>query len=84
MGIQKNCLNDMTLLSGQNICCSFTDNFDQLKCVPNRGEFSVFSSVGHGNLGNYSKPRRYFDTVLCREYEGVFFALYPMKFDLVL
>ena len=38
-----------------------------LECVPNRGEFSVFSSVGRGNLGNYSKPRQNFDTVLCRK-----------------
>ena len=39
--------------------------FDQLKCVPNRGEFSVISSVGRGNLGNNSRPRSNFDRVLC-------------------
>ena len=34
--------------------------------------FPVFSSVGQGNLGNYSKRRRNFDTVLCRKIWGGF------------
>ena len=45
------------------------DYFDQLKCVPNR-EFSVFSSVGRGNLGNYSKPRRNFDSLVQKNMKG--------------
>ena len=52
--------------------CSFPDYFDQLKCVPNRGEFSVFSSVGRGNLGNYSKPRKTFTQFCAEKYEGIF------------
>ena len=46
-------------------------------------EIFRFSSVVRGNLGNYSKPRKNFDTVLCRKI-CVFLALYRMKFDLVL
>ena len=57
--------------------CSFPDYFDQLKCVPNHGEFSAFSSVGRGNLGNYSKPRKIFDTDLCRKYKFFFFCTLP-------
>ena len=55
--------------------CCFPDYFDQPKYVPNHGEFSVFSSVGRGNLGNYSKLRRSFDTVLCRKIWGFFYTL---------
>ena len=58
--------------------CSFPDYIEQLKCEPNHGEFSVFSSVVRGNLENYSKPMRNF------EKKRGFFALYHMKFDLVL
>ena len=52
----------------QNVFCYFL----LLWRVPNRGEFSVFSSVGRGNLENCSEPRRSFYTVLCRKYEGFF------------
>ena len=41
--------------------CSFPVYLEQMKCVPNRGEFSFFL-----HLGNYSKPRRNFDTVMRR------------------
>ena len=37
--------------------------------------FPFVSSVVRGNLGNYSKPRRNFDTVLCRKIWGFFCTL---------
>ena len=64
------------------VLCSFPDYLDELKSVPNRGEFSVFSSVVRGNLGNYSKLRRKFDTDLFRKIWG-FFCTLPHKFDLI-
>ena len=45
--------------------------------------FQFFPSVVRGNLGNYSKPIRNYDTVLCRKIWG-FFCTYRMKFNLVL
>ena len=56
---------------GQLTVSCFPDYLEQLECVPHRREFSVFSSFVRGNLGNYSKLRRNFDTVLCRNiWEG--------------
>ena len=63
--------------------CSFAEYFDQLKCVPNCGEFLFFLQLVEviwettANLGENL-------TQSCAEkYEGGF-ALYHMKFDLVL
>ena len=63
--------------------CSFPDYLRQLKCVPNSKNFYVFSSVVWSNLGNYSIPGRNFEKSCAEKYEGRF-ALYRMKFDLVL
>ena len=60
----------------------FAPLFLLLWCVPYRGEFSVFSSVGRGNLENCSEPRRNFTLSYAEKYED-FLALYRMKLDLV-
>ena len=53
-------------------------------CTQSRRIFRFFfPSVIRDTVGNYSKPRRNFETVLCRKYQGIF-ALSRMKFDLVL
>ena len=48
---------------------SLQDYLKQLKCVPNRGEFSVFSSVVRGNLGNYSKTGEILTQSCAEKYE---------------
>ena len=64
-------------------CCSFPDYFDQLKCVPNRGEFIVFLQLVEV-IWETTANRGETLTQFCAEkYERVF-ALYCMKFDLAL
>ena len=52
-----------------------------LWCVPYRGEFSVSSSVGRGDLENCSEPKGTFTSLVQKNMS--FFALYRMESDLV-
>ena len=64
-------------LYSQNVLCYF---FMTLVCTQSGRIFCFFSSVVRSNLENCSEPRRNFYTIFHRK---IFFALYPMKFDLV-
>ena len=44
----------------------------KLKCEPNHGEFTVFSSVAQGNLGTNSKPGETLTQSCAEKYEGGF------------
>ena len=50
----------------QNVFCYF---FNDL-CVPHRGEFSIFSSVVRGNLGNAANLGETFTQSCAAKYEG--------------
>ena len=41
-----------------------------MKCVTNRGEFSVFTSVVRGNLGNYKNSGKTLTQSGAEKYEG--------------